>query len=105
MLISRMCKQEHQYDKENVDRAWAEIGQAREAAREAAKKEEEAKTEKERRVRIDVLVEESKWVAKNIAKAEKAIEEEEECEKEKVKEAGGSIDYEKEVEDLDWVFP
>ena len=49
----------------------------REAAKEAAKKEEEAKTERERRKRIDAMVEESEGVAWNIAKAEKAIQEEE----------------------------
>ena len=105
MLLLHICEQEHQYDKENVDRAWAEILKKSEAAREEAKREEEEETEKERRVWIDAMLEESKWVARNIAKAEKAIEEEKESEKGKEKEASGSVEYEKEVEDLDWVFP
>ena len=54
-------------------------------------------------MRMNAMVEESEGVAWNIAQAEKAIGEEEECKKEK--EADVSIQYEKAVEALDWVFP
>ena len=107
------CEQEQQSDKDNVDRARAGITQAREeAAEEATAKEEEARTEKEKekekRVRIAAMLEESEGVARNIAKAEKAIQEEKEerCGKEEKEEAGGRIEYDETVvEALEWVFP
>lgn len=79
------------------------MGRAREAAKEVAKKEDAAKMERERRMRIDAMVEESEGVALKIAKAEKTIQEEGKCRKEK--QAGVSIKYEKVVETLDRVFP
>lgn len=70
--ILRPCKQVNPENKAKLARAYMEILQAREAAKE----EEAARIEKERKMRRNAMVEESEGVAWNIAKAEKAVEEE-----------------------------
>lgn len=123
VLILRLRKQEDQYDQETHTRAKAAIRRAREAKEEAAtrkieratevakeaaarKEKETAEKEKERRARLKEMLEETEGVALNIAKAERAIwEEEGKCRKEGENEDGGGVDYENEVEALDWIYP
>ena len=57
------------------------------------------------RMKISAMLEENEDVARNISKAQKAIQEEESCRKEEKEESGASVNYEKEVEALDWTFP